>query len=376
MADAPSGPCRVEKILCPTDFAPGCAQILAMAAGIAEHFDARVRLLHVCKPDDDRPVDPVTVSPGRRDPLPPHPPPLPLIEDLRTLVNHLPETRRPRVVGEVVGGGVRDTILERAGDVEVVVMGTRGLTGLPHVLLGSVAETVVSRAPCPVLTVKPRAKAPFPRARVHTVRDGLRVLIRPVVAEDRDLMVRGIQQMSLESRYRRFLSPIRTLSAYQLRVLTTLDYRDHMAWGAVAADQPYEVPIGSSRYRRLEEEPEVAEAAVVVIDAYQRRGIGSLLLQALTRSAVANGIRAFRGFVLKDNWPVLHILENAQATMVDEGAYLRFDVPLPAPGEEREAGPLQVVFKGIARFLLPGVEAEELPDGFETVFDAYARLFR
>ena len=112
MADAPSGPCRVEKILCPTDFAPGCAQILAMAAGIAEHFDARVRLLHVCKPDDDRPVDPVTVSPGRRDPLPPHPPPLPLIEDLRTLVNHLPETRRPRVVGEVVGGGVRDTILD------------------------------------------------------------------------------------------------------------------------------------------------------------------------------------------------------------------------------------------------------------------------
>ncbi len=376
MAATLADPCQVDEILCPTEFSPACHHILTAAARIAEHFDAAVRLLHVCKAPDERTLDPVTIVPGRREPLPGAPPPLSLIEDMRTLVNHLPGALRARVTGEVVPGTIRRSILERAANAQLIVMGTRGRTGLPHVLLGSVAESIVARAPCPVLTFRPEPEAPFPRARIHTLQDGFRVLVRPIVSEDRDLLIKGVQQMSLESRYRRFMMPIRTLSDYQLRVLTDLDYRDHMAWGAVAADNPYEVPVGSSRYRRLQDEPDVAEAAVVVIDAYQRRGIGSLLLKNLTRSAVANGIRAFRGYVLKDNLPVQRMLEATHATVVDEGDCLRFDVPLPAPGEEREEGPLETAFKAIAWLVSSTSDGEGLSEGFRSVFEAYARLFR
>jgi len=49
-----------------------------------------------------------------------------------------------------------DAILQTAGEIEadMIVMGTRGLTGLKHVLLGSVAERTIRIAPCPVVTVK------------------------------------------------------------------------------------------------------------------------------------------------------------------------------------------------------------------------------
>ncbi len=369
--------CDVDEILCPTEFSPCCARILVTAVAIAEHFDASVRILHVWKSGGEAPPAPVTIVPGERVPLPPSHPPVPLLEDMRTLINHVPEASRWRLAGEIASGGIRRTILAKAEAAQLVVMGTRGLTGLPHVLLGSVAERIVARAPCPVLTLRPEAGAAFPRARLHTLSDGFSVLIRPIVAEDRDLLQKGIQQMSLESRYRRFMAPIRSFTEEQLRVLTGLDYRDHMAWGAVAAGAPNDVPIGSSRYRRLDDAPDVAEAAVVVIDAYQRRGVGTLLLKSLVRSAVANGIKAFRGYVLKENVPVQRMLEDAHAVMVDDGDCLRFDVALPAPDEEREEGPLEMVFKAIARRVAPGSGADEDPiDGIRSLLDAYSRLFK
>ncbi len=369
---------QVERILCPTEYSPACARILHIATSLAEHLDAQVRVLHVWRTDTEG-VEVVSVVPGHRDPLPGSHPPVPLIEDMRTLINHVPPSLRHRLSGIVAPGGIRHTILQQAHDAQLIVMGTRGLTGLSHVLLGSVAESIVARAPCPVMTTRPDPHPAFPRARIETLPDGLEVLIRPIVAEDRDLLRRGVEQLSPESRYRRFMAPIRTLTDAQLDVLTNLDYRDHMAWGAVAAEAPNDVPIGSSRYRRIEGEPEVAEAAIAVVDAYQRRGIGTLLLKALMRSAASNGIKSFRGYVLKDNTPVQCMLEDANATLVaEEGECLQFDVALPESVEEPEGdSPLERVFRAIARRMTAGPrDGEAGGDGLKTVLEAYARLFR
>lgn len=54
----------------------------------------------------------------------------------------------------MIEGTPAETIVAAAEDADLVVMGTQGLTGLPHVLLGSVTERTVRLAGCPVLTVK------------------------------------------------------------------------------------------------------------------------------------------------------------------------------------------------------------------------------
>ena len=61
-----------------------------------------------------------------------------------------------RVTGCVVLGTpfVKIITVAREEDVDLIVMGTHGLTGLTHIPIGSVAEKVVRKAPCPVLTVK------------------------------------------------------------------------------------------------------------------------------------------------------------------------------------------------------------------------------
>ncbi len=73
--------------------------------------------------------------------------------------------RTPAVTCQVVVADPFSAIARAARSATVIVMGTLGLTGLPHLLLGSVAEKVIRHAPVPVLTVPARARAGVPHAR-------------------------------------------------------------------------------------------------------------------------------------------------------------------------------------------------------------------
>lgn len=164
--------------------------------------------------------------------------------------------------------------------------------------------------------------------------DGTRIRIRPVVPDDAAGIAAGFAKLSRESRYRRFMSPIEELAPEMLRRLTEIDYVDHFAWIAEALDEPGEPGVGVSRYVRVE--PEVAEAAITVIDDYQGRGLGTLLLQALGAAAVENGIRSFRGYVLEENTPMREMLTTAGASLAhDAPGVMRVDVPLPGEGAIR-----------------------------------------
>ena len=161
-----------------------------------------------------------------------------------------------------------------------------------------------------------------------TLRDGTPVLVRPIRPDDKDLIRQGFDRLSPASRYRRFLAPIDELSDAELKYLTEIDYVDHFAWAAVRADRPTE-GMGVARYIRLKEEPEVAEAAVTVIDEYQGKGLGTLLLALLGAAALAAGIRTFRAYVLEGNVPMRDLLETFGArTEFDSPGVVRFDVPL------------------------------------------------
>jgi GNAT superfamily N-acetyltransferase len=145
-------------------------------------------------------------------------------------------------------------------------------------------------------------------ATIHLrLRDGTPLRLRPIGPADREALRHGVQHdLSPESRYRRFLSPLRELTAEQLDELTGADGVDHCALGALAG--PLAQPAGVARYIRSAARPEQAEVAVTVAVAWQGRGVGTVLLAALAAVALENGVRVFHADLLSDNLPVLALL--------------------------------------------------------------------
>jgi RimJ/RimL family protein N-acetyltransferase len=198
-----------------------------------------------------------------------------------------------------------------------------------------------------------------------TLRDGTPVLLRPILPEDKAELLDGFRRLSPESRYRRFLSPVDELTEEQLRHLTEIDYVDHFAWVAFDLGASGHPGIGVARYVRVPGEPEVAEAAVTVVDDHQGRGLGTLLLEALGAMALENGIARFRGYALEENRAILEVLESLGASAAhDSPGLVRVEIDLRA-GEER-GSPLREVLRILARgdgpaFLRPDRLSDQTP---------------
>ena len=176
--------------------------------------------------------------------------------------------------------------------------------------------------------------------------DGTPVRFRPIRPDDKELLQRGFELLSPQSRYRRFFSMVDHLSEKQLRYFTEVDGVNHNAW---IAEIPDGIGLGVARWIRLKDEPDVAEGAVTVIDPYQNRGIGKALLWLGARSAIEAGIRAIRVSVLSENDPVLVWLKEVG---VGPGRWssgvLEVDIPLAHDVHELEASPLPEVFRATA----------------------------
>ena len=123
------------------------------------------------------------------------------------------------------------------------------------------------------------------------------VHIRPIRPEDREALAVAHARLSPESVRRRYLSPKPHLSRRELAYLTDVDGRDHVA--CVAVDG--ETIVGVARWVRLADDPAAAEAAVIVADAYQGRGLGHRLGAALADAARERGIERFTAVLLADN---------------------------------------------------------------------------
>jgi len=128
----------VRRVLYPTDQSASAAHAYSTAVGLAAALGAELHVIHVALPD---------------------------IEDIRGTVEESELTPEApptglRVIRSVRrGDSAAPEIITycQEHDIDVVVMGTRGRSGVGRLLLGSVAERVVREAPCPVLTVPARA---------------------------------------------------------------------------------------------------------------------------------------------------------------------------------------------------------------------------
>lgn len=139
-----------KRILVPVDFSDHSAKALETAIELAKSFSSEVHLLHAY------PINTAVYPYG-----------MILTEQVEKEIREAAERQLEEWTAKATAAGVEadglvtptsasQAIFERAQELnaDLIVMGTRGVSGLAHVLLGSVAERTVRLAPCPVLTVR------------------------------------------------------------------------------------------------------------------------------------------------------------------------------------------------------------------------------
>jgi len=147
---------KIDKILVPIDFSSDSKAALRFAIDLAKGVDATLHLLHSYHVPISMPVAfappgiPADVSQSIRESAEKH---------LAEWASHV-KTEGVAVQTHLVEGPAAEAISEAAEEIgaDQIVMGTRGLTGIKHVVFGSVAERTVRLAPCPVTTVKAPAR--------------------------------------------------------------------------------------------------------------------------------------------------------------------------------------------------------------------------
>ena len=155
----------LNRILVPIDFSAHSEKAIRYATTLANKFGARLSLLHVIE-------DPFVTGAWQAEVFVPNIPEL-LNDLIKAAKAQLAERKKDLaahgfiIETAVITGRPATAIVEQAstGRFDVIVMGTHGRTGLTHALLGSVAERVVQKAPCPVLTVREAAPA-SPKAEI------------------------------------------------------------------------------------------------------------------------------------------------------------------------------------------------------------------
>jgi len=172
------------------------------------------------------------------------------------------------------------------------------------------------------------ATGPAARRRVE-LPDGSELVVRAIEPADRELLLEGFRELSPQSRYTRFFTPMRTLDSGWLDYLTRVDHHDHEA--LVAETATAGEPVGVARYIRLQGRPATAEVAVTVIDEWQGRGAGSALLALLSSRARNEGIDWFHATCLAENHAVLELFRGFSAVRSErtEGNVVEIDMALP-----------------------------------------------
>jgi GNAT superfamily N-acetyltransferase len=151
----------------------------------------------------------------------------------------------------------------------------------------------------------------------ETLPDGGRIEIRPQCPQDRDGIRAALARTSRESFYLRFFSVKHEFSEKEARYFLDSDFDKNVALVAIA-----------------DEQPGVAEIAFLVIDAYQRRGIGSVLMRHIAALAHKAGLKELVAEVLVHNVPMLKVFERSGLPMSKKIVGTTVDVTLRFPVED------------------------------------------
>jgi acetyltransferase len=174
---------------------------------------------------------------------------------------------------------------------------------------------------------------PYPRQleQTLTARDGERFRLRPIVPEDEPALARTFELLTPEEVRQRFHVPMKAFPHTLAARLTQIDYDREMALVLTGPGAPG--TAGIEGVARLAADPgrEHAEFALLVRQAYARRGLGSQMLQRLADYARGEGIGELFGVVLADNAAMRGLCRKLgfrEAVLPDQPGVVRVSLPL------------------------------------------------
>jgi len=226
------------------------------------------------------------------------------------------------IVGEIalLRGRPRSSTVTAVTAVRGLIGGSAAFTQL--LAIEGVADKVVTRA-------RRRLAAGLVPVPV-TLGDGTALRLRPVLPADQWRLLEADELVSAKTRYRRFFS-LTGITPATARYLTEVDYIDHFVWVAIDGE---DIGVGGASYIRSTSDPSVADISFSIMDDYQGRGLGSLLMGALAVAARRHGISRFSADVLSENAPMVVILNRAgmEWGISERGVrHGTMGVPEPAP---------------------------------------------
>ncbi|MBS1214221.1 MAG: acetyltransferase, partial [Proteobacteria bacterium] len=168
-----------------------------------------------------------------------------------------------------------------------------------------------------VVQYQPPGQRPYDHMAIHPypshlvtewqLPDGTDITIRPIRPEDAEMEKGFVRSLSPEAKYFRFMESLQELSPEMLMRFTQLDYSQELAFIATIKQEAGEFELGVARYFS-NPDGESGEIALVVLDEWQNKGIGTRLMSCIIEAAREKGFHSLYGEVLANNVKMLHLM--------------------------------------------------------------------
>lgn len=202
---------------------------------------------------------------------------------------------------------------------QIVEMDINPLIAGPGGVLAVDARIRIARPPAKDGPYDHVAIHPWPRhlVRQEFLADGRPLTIRPIRPEDAESEAAFVRDLSSEARRFRFMGTVNELSDEMLARFTQIDYRREMALVAVVGEGRAARQYGVARYI-INPDNASCEFAIVVSDSLQGQGLGTRLMKGLFAAARDHGLTRIEGSVLRENAPMLHLMEELGFTVTPD----------------------------------------------------------